>query len=129
MAFMGSKTVDVKAFFDKELAQEVVEQAAIKGLRKLGEIILKKGQDNCPVDTGTLMRSGTVQASKKKKEVTISFNTPYALRQHEEHKTKSKYLERAFNENVDKAQYFAENEIAEATLQAKARKWGYDKWS
>lgn len=152
MAFMGSKTVDVKVFFDKELAQEVVEQAAIKGLRKLAELIVTKAQQNCPRDTGTLARSivesvgfepnmneiyekakigdvPTLRARKKAKEVYISANTPYALRQHEEHRTKSKYLERAFNEYKDKAQYFAENKIAEATLQAKAKKWGYDKWS
>jgi hypothetical protein len=70
-----------------------------------------------------LVRSGTVQ--KRGTEVEISFNTPYALRQHEEHKSKSKYLERPFNELSQKAEYYVENEIANEVFKAKAKKWGY----
>lgn len=131
MADMGYKKVDVKAFFDKDLAKEVVEKAAMKGLRKLGEVILTDAQKRCPVDTGTLQRSGTVQKTRDKNEVIISFNTPYALYQHEgvnfRHPKggEAKYLERAFNEHINQAQYYAEKEIADATYKEKAKKWGY----
>lgn len=125
MALVSTKTVSVKAFFDKELAQEVVESAALKGLRKLGMIIEAEAKKLCPVKTHALQESSATQLSKKNKTVTISFNTPYALRQHEEHKSKSKYLERPFNELSQKAEYYAENEIANATIKAKAQKWGY----
>lgn len=125
MALMGTNTVSVKAFFDKELAQEVVEKAAMKGLVKLANNILGEAKQQCPVDTGTLRNSGAIQKSTADKTVTISFNTPYALRQHEEHKNKAKYLERPFNERVKNARYFVEKEIAEATYKEKGKQWGY----
>ena len=125
MALMGSNSVSIKAFFDKELAQEVVEKAAMKGLVKLANNILGEAKQECPVDTGTLRNSGAVQKSTKDKTVTISFNTPYALRQHEEHKSKAKYLERPFNERVKYAQYYAEKEIANETYKQKGKQWGY----
>lgn len=125
MALMGTNTVSVKAFFDKELAQNVVEKAALKGLVKLGENILGEAKEQCPYLSGTLRNSGVVEKNTKDKTVTISFNTPYALRQHEEHKEKSKYLERPFNERAKNAQYYVEKEIADATYKEKGRKWGY----
>ena len=78
-----ANTVNVKYFFDKELAQEVVEKAAMKGLRKLGEEILTEAKELCPVDSGTLRQSCSVRANSKNKTVEISFNTPYALKMHE----------------------------------------------
>ena len=123
MATLGSKGVDITVLFNGELLEEEVIKAGVKGLRKCGEIILKKAQDNAPVLTGALVRSGTVQ--KRGTEVEISFNTPYALRQHEEHKSKSKYLERPFNELSQKADYYVEKEIADEVFKSEARKWGY----
>lgn len=123
MAILGNKNVDITVLFNGELLEEEVIKAGMKGLRKCGEIILNKAQNNAPILTGALVRSGTVQ--KRGTEVEISFNTPYALRQHEEHKSKSKYLERPFNEISQKADYFVENEIANEVFKAKAKKWGY----
>ena len=131
MVYKGTSKVMFKAFFDKELAKEVVEKAALKGLRKLGEEILSEAQTLCPVDTGTLRRSGSVRASSADNTVKISFNTPYALRQHEEMSYnhpkggQAKYLEQPFNSRVKEAQYYAEKEIAKATYKKKAKEWGY----
>ena len=128
-----ANTVNVKCFFDKELAQEVVEKAAMKGLRKLGEVILKEAQDLCPVDYGKLRESGTVRASRKNKTVEISFNTPYALTMHEginfnsstikNPHAQAKYLEQPFNERVKEAQWYAEQEIDIATYKEKGKGW------
>lgn len=133
MAMIKANTVNVKCFFDKELAQEVVEKAAIKGLRSLGEVILKEAQDLCPVDSGILRESGTVRASRKNKTVEISFNTPYALKMHEgtnfnfskieNPKAQAKYLEQPFNERVKEAQWYAEQEIGIATYKEKGKGW------
>lgn len=50
---------------------------------------------------GELKRSAIVKAPKtiKRPESNLSYNTVYALRQHEEHSSKSKYLERPILES------------------------------
>lgn len=129
MAMIKANTVNVKCFFDKELAQEVVEKAAMKGLRKLGEEILTEAKELCPVDSGTLRQSGSVRANSKNKTVEISFNTPYALKQHEEmsynhpNGGQAKYLEQPFNERVKDAQWYAEKEIGIAIYKEKGKGW------
>lgn len=133
MAMIKANTVNVKCFFDKELAQEVVEKAAMKGLRKLGEEILTEAKELCPVDSGTLRQSGSVRANSKNKTVEISFNTPYALKMHEgtnfnfskikNPKAQAKYLEQPFNERVKEAQWYAEKEIGIAIYKERGKGW------
>lgn len=107
--------------------EKVVLEAAMKALVTGGEAILTDAINEAPVDTGTLRRSGTVtkgglpnaeqvfedaQAGNeqelgrekgKESAVYVSFNTPYARRQHEELEWvhpkagKAKYLEGPFN--------------------------------
>ena len=77
-------------------------------MKTTSESILGESQKLVPVDTGTLQKSGTVQYNEDKTIATISYNTPYALKQHEDNtlnhnKSKNpdaqaKYLERPFNE-------------------------------
>lgn len=57
MAYLGTKSVDIKAWFDKDLANEVVTKAAMKGLKKLALVIEGEASELCPRDTGTLARS------------------------------------------------------------------------
>ncbi len=116
-----------------EKVLRIVEQAALEGLRDGAEHILTVAIDRTPLDTGTLRRSGTVtvgglpdaadvykkaadkQEMKKafkepvgsEKTVYISFNTPYAVRQHEDlnlsHKDgQAKYLESAYLQEIGK---------------------------
>lgn len=131
MVQINSKNVNVKCFFDRELANELVEKSAMKGLKKLAETILTDAKKLCPVDSGTLRQSGEVKASNKNKTVEISFNTPYALKQHEEmgynHPKggQAKYLEQPFNEKIKDAQSTVEFEIGKALYKEKAKKWGY----
>lgn len=58
--------------------------------------IMDKSQKLVPVDKTDLKRSAEVKPPKTLKRPTssLSYNTQYALRQHEEHSSKSKYLER-----------------------------------
>jgi len=132
-------------------AVRIAEQAGIKALRTGAEAILTEAIDETPIDTGTLRRSGTVtvgalpdgaqvfEAAKagnemkdafpekigKEKAVYISFNTPYARRQHEEvgynhpRGGKAKYLEDPFNRNKKKVVKYAELKIKKALRDAK----------
>jgi len=127
-------------------AVKIAEEAALKALRTGAEKILTEAIDEAPIDTGTLRRSGTVTVGKlpdsariyeaaesgnemkdafkenigKEKAVYISFNTPYARRQHEElgyqhpRGGKAKYLETPFNANKKKVIKYAERKIKEA---------------
>ena len=132
-------------------AVRIAEQAGLKALRTGAEAILTEAIDETPIDTGTLRRSGTVTVGKlpdsariyeaaeagnemkdafpekigKEKAVYISFNTPYARRQHEEvgynhpRGGKAKYLEDPFNRNKKKVVKYAELKIKKALRDAK----------
>ena len=124
-------------------AIKIAEKAGLKALRTGAEAILTEAIDETPIDTGTLRRSGTVTVGAlpdgaqvyeaaesgtemknafpgpegKEKAVYISFNTPYARRQHEElgynHPLggKAKYLEDPFNRNKKKVLKMADLQI------------------
>ena len=132
-------------------AVKIAEEAGLKALRTGAEAILTEAIDETPIDTGTLRRSGTVTVGAlpdgaqvyeaaesgsdmkdafpgpegKEKAVYISFNTPYARRQHEElgynHPLggKAKYLEDPFNRNKMKVLQYAEKQVKKALEKAK----------
>ena len=132
-------------------AVKIAEEAGLKALRTGAEAILTEAIDETPIETGTLRRSGTVtvgglpdgaqvyEAAEsgsdmrnefpgpegKEKAVYISFNTPYARRQHEElgynHPLggKAKYLEDPFNRNKKKVLQYAEKQVKKALEKAK----------
>ncbi len=132
-------------------AVKLAEEAGLKALRTGAEAILTEAIDETPIDTGTLRRSGTVTVGAlpdgaqvyeaaesgtemkdafpdkigKEKAVYISFNTPYARRQHEEldyehpRGGKAKYLETPFNANKDKVLKMAETKVKKALRDAK----------
>ena len=132
-------------------AVKIAEEAGLKALRTGAEAILTEAIDETPIDTGTLRRSGTVTVGAlpdgaqvyaaaesgtemkdafpgvagKEKAVYISFNTPYARRQHEElgyqhpRGGKAKYLEDPFNRNKKKVLKYADEQIKKALQKAK----------
>ena len=127
-------------------AVKIAEEAGLKALRNGASAILTEAIDETPIDTGTLRRSGTVTVGAlpdgaqvygaagsgsdmkdafpgpvgKEKAVYISFNTPYARRQHEElgyqhpRGGKAKYLEDPFNRNKNKVLKMAGLQIKKA---------------
>jgi len=131
-------------------AVKIAEEAALKALRTGAETILTEAIDETPIETGTLRRSGTVTVGAlpdgaqvyeaaesgsdmkdafpgpegKEKAVYISFNTPYARRQHEElgyehpRGGKAKYLEDPFNRNKEKVIKYADKQIRKALKDA-----------
>jgi len=132
-------------------AVKIAEEAGLKALRTGAEAILTEAIDETPIETGTLRRSGTVTVGAlpdgaqvyeaaesgtemedafpnkigKEKAVYISFNTPYARRQHEElgynHPLggKAKYLEDPFNRNKNKVLKYAAKQVKKALEKAK----------
>ena len=132
-------------------AVKIAEEAGLKALRTGAEAILTEAIDEAPVDTGTLRRSGTVTVGKlpdgarvfeaaesgnemkdafpenigKEKAVYISFNTPYARRQHEEldyehpRGGKAKYLEDSFNRNKQKVLKYVDLQVKKALKEKK----------
>ncbi len=131
-------------------AVKIAEEAGLKALRTGAESILTEAIDETPIETGTLRRSGTVTVGAlpdgaqvyeaaesgsdmkdafpgpegKEKAVYISFNTPYARRQHEElgyqhpRGGKAKYLEDPFNRNKKKVLKYADEQIRKALKDA-----------
>ena len=131
-------------------AVKIAEEAGLKALLTGAEAILTEAIDETPIETGTLRRSGTVavgglpdstrvyNAAKAGKEmkgdfpgelgkeraVYISFNTPYARRQHEEldyeHNRggKAKFLEDPFNRNKNKVLKYVDKQVKKALRDA-----------
>ncbi len=127
---------------------EIMLEAGKKALRTGGEAILTASINNTPIDTGTLRRSGAVTmgelpadsgaiygaARDGKKEhikafsgplseaptVFVSYNTPYARRQHEEINWNhprgggAKYLENAFKQEAPNVKKYIALKVREA---------------
>jgi hypothetical protein len=100
----------------------LIKEAAMSGIHDGAEGILTEALDEAPLLSGTLRRSGTVTDAPSEEAVYIAFNTPYAMRQHEDLTLrhpgggKAKYLEDPFNRNKDKVIRLA-NERVDAALQ------------
>lgn len=57
---------------------------ALGGLRKAAEHLLQKSRELVPHEEGTLEASGTVSVDEANLRAAVSYDTPYAVRQHEE---------------------------------------------
>lgn len=97
--------------------EENIIETALDATNQLAEVILGESQKLVPVDTGTLKESGTVNADKKINMVTISYNTPYARKQHEDNTLvhpkggQAKYLEQSFNEKSKELETYIKNAL------------------
>ncbi|MFE0189293.1 minor capsid protein [Streptomyces sp. NPDC058989] len=82
------------------------QEGAARGLRIAGEHVLAKSRELVPIEEGTLERSGVATVDESSLTAAVSYDTPYAVRQHEElnyrHDTgrSAKYLERALTEQA-----------------------------
>lgn len=87
-----------------------------RGATLAGEQVLTTARQRAPHEEGTLERSGAVSAPRDG-GVTISFDTPYAVRQHEElgyrhdDGRQAKYLESAMHDDADVAARLAAQAI------------------
>lgn len=96
----------VQAMFDKKLKD--IERATPQAIKDVTLDLLGKAVNLAPVDTGDLRGSGKAEFSDDGKSGTVSFNTPYAIRQHEEldynhpQGGQARYLAAPFEANQDK---------------------------
>lgn len=99
-------TVTYDSHADRVLA--IIMDASMEGLVDAAEALLTESRVEAPLDEGTLERSGAVSQDETEHKVAVYYDTPYAVRQHEEltwkHPapgTKSKYLEDQVNAMQD----------------------------
>ena len=125
---MSSK---LRWFGDKAKAAVLI--AGMQALSEGGELVLTESQEEVPHATGTLQRSGTVTKVPSEFAVYISYNTPYAVRQHEDLSLrhpdprnpistpgrKAKYLEDPFNRLKRKVLRLVELRIKKALRDAR----------
>jgi hypothetical protein len=93
------------------------KKGAARGLAVAAELILGAAQAKVPIEEGTLERSGAASVDEENLRAAVSFDTPYAVKQHEDmtlhHDAgrSAKYLENAFNENLSAVQQVIAAEI------------------
>lgn len=87
------------------VAEKMVKGAA-RGLSILGEHVLAISNDRVPLDEATLQRSGVVNVDPVTLAANITYDTEYAVRQHEDltlvhpNGRRAKFLESAWTENA-----------------------------
>ena len=95
----------------------LVHAAAARGLALSAEHILGEARKTVPLEEGTLERSGATTVDADGLQAAVVFDTPYAVRQHEDMTARhdpgrsAKYLENAMN-----AEAGAVREIIAATI-------------
>lgn len=121
MANKGSFGLKIEGFKElyknMGLLEEEILKGAVKGLKITAQNILGESQKLVPVDAGTLQKSGAIKVDSQNLIAQISYNTPYALKQHEDATLnhpkggEAKYLERPFNEKSGELEVNVGNEI------------------
>ncbi|MCD7440234.1 minor capsid protein [Streptomyces lincolnensis] len=89
--------------FNAAPAERELRQAAARGLLLGAEHVLGVSNDRVPLDEAALQRSGTTSVDEPSLTAMVSYDTPYAVRQHEELDYRhapgreAKYLENSLN--------------------------------
>jgi hypothetical protein len=83
--------------------EQLIEHATAEGLTLAAEHLLQVSRTEVPLEEGTLERSGVASVDDSELTAAVSYDTPYAVRQHEEmtwrhaEGRKAKYLEDPMN--------------------------------
>lgn len=83
-------------------------EGGVKGLRMAAEHLLTESRKLVPIEEATLERSGTASVDEGQMKAAVAYDTPYAVRQHEElgyrhdKGRQAKYLEQPANAERDK---------------------------
>lgn len=89
--------------FNGDRAARQMREGAARGLLLAAEHVLQQSQELVPLDESPLMQSGTASVDEPSLTAVVSYDTPYAVRQHEELSYRhapgrtAKYLERPLN--------------------------------
>lgn len=99
-------------------AKDILNGSANRGVALAAEHILGESNKTAPIEESTLIRSGTVSTDPGTFSAAISYDTPYAVRQHEDMTLRhdggrtAKYLENAMNAEVQAAAEIIRRTIA-----------------
>ncbi|MBF8186322.1 hypothetical protein ITP53_11290 [Nonomuraea sp. K274] len=89
------------------LANAAARKAAVRGLQKAADELLGRSRQLVPIEEHTLEISGTASVDESRMTGVVSYDTPYAVRQHEDLTYKhdagrqAKYLEQPLTEGRD----------------------------
>lgn len=106
--------------FDADLASRRMREGAARGLYLGAEHVLGESNKVVPLDERPLQDSGTASVDPSSLTGMVSYDTPYAVRQHEEMDYRhapgrtAKYLERPFNAERDAVQALIAAEVRRA---------------
>lgn len=73
-----------KVTWHGDAVDALVQEAVVRGLTHWGEHVLTESVEIVPLDEATLARSGAVSVDEDDLTAAVSFDTPYAVRQHED---------------------------------------------
>lgn len=88
----------------RSLARTEVRAGAVVGLTEASEFLLEEANRTVPIEESTLEGSGSTSVDASALQAAVSYDTPYAARQHEElgyrHDAgrRAKWLEATFKE-------------------------------
>jgi hypothetical protein len=111
----------------RKLAGKAVRDAAARAFQDAGEYLLEEANRTVPHEEGTLARSGKVTTTRAGSNgvetrilTAVSYDTPYAVRQHEDTRLRhdpgrrAKWLERTFAEQAGRVGEFIAGRIRRA---------------
>lgn len=87
---------------DTERVKGMLKEKRRRALNAAAEFLLTEANKHVPHDEGTLERSGSVSVNADATRAAVSYDTPYAVRQHEDMelhhhgKGEAKWLENTF---------------------------------
>lgn len=98
--------MSVRVEWDSGRVMAAIAQGGANGVRDCANLLLDEARKQVPIDTGALSRSGMVDSDGL--QATVSFDTPYAVRWHEQAANfqrgrKNKYLEDPCNDGALRA--------------------------
>lgn len=99
-------------------AKDILNGSANRGVALAAEHLLGEANKKVPIEEGTLEKSGTVSTDPDNFTAAVSYNTPYAARQHEDMHNRhdagrtAKWLENAMNAEVQTAAEIIRKTIA-----------------
>lgn len=74
----------VQINWEGDAAKEVMRRSAARGLHRAAEFVLGESRKVVPIEEGTLSRSGATDTDEALLVATVSYDTPYAVKQHED---------------------------------------------
>ncbi|CAL9528991.1 hypothetical protein [Streptomyces sp. enrichment culture] len=103
-----------------QAADRAARAGALRGARLGAEHLLGVSRDRVPIEEGTLERSGTVTVDEATGTAAVSYDTRYAIRQHEDMTLQhdagrtAKFLEGPLDEEADVIQAIIAAQIRRA---------------